>query len=732
MGTTGDDMDPAQSGRRANELLAQVVERLDKIVDSSRAPTHEASLVQAKGAAEPATMVSAFAMNQPFVSQAQGPPPGTPESGVPGGYGSEPASMRSGQEQNDQLRKPFSRQGQHASQSVPGMTEGEVAGIEEESYSVPQYGKYQLDAYLRMARKHAVKKAGEEPPGESGEPGKWASRAERLTPAIEKTQEAVAAYQGVKSYVKPALDIGFGTSGLGASLGYSPQAGGTLGASHILGIPNPIAAFSSPAGRQGMGTLVNAAEASIGGTGIGMGEAKDLREGLASRGWSNERQGGLLGSTIGGNQENIALALEPAVKKGLDPTVAAEFGESLKLGTGNLKELKEVVDELGKTAITTNQTLTKTAEGIQQYGAKAVEHGSTMIQGMKTANTIGQETGMNPTIIQGINESNFGKVQALSKKVMPWEIQGMSAPASSLNAYETLQKVEGFVPAQKATWHENTAGEQEEVESAEAKKYARIHQLDPAFNAEYAKRLHEIGPRLKYEQTARTQAKKIEEHISQTHMANIDKDPASGKLKGEVAGIETAEKAKKAAEAQFEKEGGAFHGNQKALDKATGDLAKRKEQLRVTEKSLQAAREFTQGQSGNLVAELHKHEGIFEQAKYGGVDKNTLAKIEKQDSKTQPDAIVKALEKVNKVNAEKEAGENAKVELGPTAAKFFKMKWPDQYKKAANEGQASTTSKAAQPTSSTEASISASVNKEVAANVSQQTGRPAPAYYSQP
>ena len=177
-----------------------------------------------------------------------------------------------------------------------------------------------------MARKYAVKKAGEAET-EPGESNKWASVAEKASTGVEKIPEAIAAYQAGKSYIKPMLDIGFGASSMGTSLGYSPQAGGTLGASHILGIPNPIAAFSSPAGRQGLGTMVNAAEAAIGGTGIGLGEANQLRQTLAQQGWSNQRSGGLLGATVGGQQENLAQALEPLVKMGFNsPTSIEQLG----------------------------------------------------------------------------------------------------------------------------------------------------------------------------------------------------------------------------------------------------------------------------------------------------------------------------------------------------------------------------------------------------------------------
>ena len=80
-----------------------------------------------------------------------------------------------------------------------------------------------------------------------------------------------------KKILQPLLDIGFAASHAGASLGYSPQGeglgGGFGGASHYLGIPNPLSILTSPGGRQGLGTQINAAEAVIGGSGIGFSEA---------------------------------------------------------------------------------------------------------------------------------------------------------------------------------------------------------------------------------------------------------------------------------------------------------------------------------------------------------------------------------------------------------------------------------------------------------------------------
>jgi hypothetical protein len=535
-----------------------------------------------------------------------------------------------------------------------------------------------------------------------------------------------------KTYTKPVVDIGFGASNLGASLGYSPQAGGTLGASHILGIPNPIAAFTSPAGKQGMGTAVNAAEASFGGTGIGFGEANSLREALAGQGWSNEREGGLLGSAIGGSQENIALALEPAMKKGIkNPEVLSEFGSALKLGNRNLSELKDTVDELGKTAITTNQNIEKAAAGMQEYAAKAVEGGSTMMHGMQSYNTIGQQTGMNPTAIQGINESNFGKVQALSKGILPWQVQGMSSNQSTLNAYETLKKVESYVPKQAATFRTNSAGEKEEVESSEAKRLAWIHQLDPNVTAEQAKRLKEIGPKLEHIQIAEHQSSTINQHRYQSEETNERQSPqgqaafhamaASKGKQDHIAALEAEAK-------KLKKEGWGPKAEQ-----IEDEIKEEKNSLKNTlERAQQLARsegKLKPGQKVALETELHKHGGLFEQAKGAGVSDDALKKIEKDPRWKQATDIKNALANINKVKVEEEKQGNAKIELGPAAARFFKIKFSDVSKEESNAGGSSTTSKAAQPKPGTESALVASANKSTAANVRQETGREAPAYY---
>ena len=314
-----------------------------------------------------------------------------------------------------------------------------------------------------------------------------------------------------KKIGSPLADIGFGAASTGTSLGYSPQGPGLLGASNILGIPNPFAALSSPAGQQGLSTVFNSAEAAFGGTGIGFGEANALRQALAQQGWSNQRAGGLFGSN-GGEQETLATAFEPLVKKGFrNPEMLSEFVSSLKLGTGTIGELTEGIEKLATTAKLTNQSLEVEMQRAQEYMAKVIEGGGTGVQGLRSFGEIGSITGMNPLLVQGVNEGQFGQIQALGKGILPWEVQSLSGSESALNAYEAYKKVAGYVPPQTASKGRinKVTGKEEPGESAAQKRAAWIHKLEPSITAEMAERFATIGPKLEAVAGGLTQGRDI-------------------------------------------------------------------------------------------------------------------------------------------------------------------------------------------------------------------------------
>jgi hypothetical protein len=740
---TGDDLDPVRMQRVASEKLQQALESLDRHVEALAAPTMELALAQKKLAAdnglealEPSDTI------RKFISQAG--PGGRIGTSEPGRLGPDASLAGEPRTQWDESTGgPALRPGTSLSTStgpgrgpspIAGKTNVEAQRLEEEQIRIPQFGDWQLDTVLKLASqvsgKFAIKKYGQYAEGEQEagrspmDAGQWLAgqgsmAAGQISGKFASLSEAAVPLNILhQRALRPLMDIGFGASNAGASLGYSPQGeglgGGLLGASHYFGIPNPIAAFTSPAGKQGLGTITNAAEAAIGGTGIGIGEANSLRQALGQQGWSNQRSGGMLGLTVGGEQENLALAMEPLMKKGFkNPEVLAEFTSALKLGSGNIGELTQGIEQLAETAKMTHQTLEAEAVKAQEFMAKSVSGGSTMIHGLTAYGEIAKSTKMNPLLVQGINEGQFGQVQALSKGIMPWEIQGMSGNAAALNAWETVKKVSGYVPKQSDTRNLNkVTGKWEVTETAAEKEGGYIHMLEPSITAEQAKRLKEIGPKLEAVQGGMGEASTIQKHRYEMENWNKYHSTQGAKAHRAIA---------------------IGHGKEAHIAKLEGEAKKQEsegypamaEQIRDTiheerdslKKALQSAGDtaaksgaLNQHQRGLIEKELGGSKGLYATASAAGLKPEELSKIKKDDLWKQSGDISKALENLNKVSIEKQNEENAKIELAGPAKAFFKLKFPSANANAEqNAGGTSTASKAAQPNSAGEIPLNASM-----------------------
>jgi hypothetical protein len=750
---TADDIDPAQASRRANDQLRVAISQLDEHIQALTAPTMELALSQRKRVAETGLEeLEPSALMRKFISQAgPGATIGTSEPGQlnPDASVSD-AAMKEGWE------RFFSGKG--GSPGAPGMPPGMAPGagsaiagktnveaerIAAQGFTIPQFGDWQLDSLLRMAahtsgqmamHKYKSQAEGEfEETGSAMSPEEWqksqgrfasSNLAQKFETGASRVAEASLIH---KKILSPLLDIGFGASNAGASLGYSPQGeglgGGFLGASHYFGIPNPLAAITSPAGRQGLGTVVNAAEAAIGGSGISLGEANSLRSALGSQGWSNQRSGGMLGLTTGGEQETLALALEPLMKKGFkNPEVLAEFTSSLKLGTGNIGELTQGIEQLAETAKMTHQTLEAEAVKAQEFMAKTVQGGSTMIHGLNAYGEIAKVTKMNPLLVQGINEGQFGQIQALQKGIMPWEVQGMSGNAASLNAWETVKKVAGYVPKQSDTRNYNkVTGKWEVTESAAEKEGAYIHMLEPSITAEQAKRLKEIGPKLEAVQGGFGEANAVQQHRYAMEQANEkSKDGASLlKARNEWSASQTRVNELKDKMSKMPS-GDLFSSQESKYGDVRGELEEEEERLRqrhstYTNAMAQASKagKLSGSQQGLLRSELEGPKGLYATASAAGISPEELAKIKKEGVTHQAGDIYKALEKLNKVSIEKQNEENAKIELSGPAKAFFKLKFPAAAAKSeANEGGVALSSKAASPNSAGETASEQSVMRQ--------------------
>lgn len=744
---TFDDIDPAQASRRANDQLRIAITQLDEHIQALTAPTMELAVSQRRRMAETGLEeLEPSALIKKFVSQAgPGAQIGSNEPGKPNPDASvSDASIKEGWErffsgQRGQPGKPGMPPGliPEGGSAIAGKTNVEAERIAAQGFQIPQFGDWQLDSLLRVAAHaaggRAMKRYKSQAESEFEQtetalsPEEWqktqgrfasSNLAQKFESGATRVAEASLIH---KKILSPLLDIGFGASNAGASLGFSPQNEGlgVFGASHLFGIPNPIAAFTSPAAKQGLGSVVNAAEAAIGGTGIGLGEANNLRQALAQQGWSNQRAGGMLGFTVGGEQETLALALEPLMKRGFkNPEVLSEFTSALKLGTGNIGELTKGIENLAETAKATHQTLEAEAVKAQEFMAKAVEGGSTMIHGLTAYGEIAKATKMNPLLVQGINEGQFGQIQALSKGILPWEIQSMSGNAAALNAWETVRKVAGYVPKQTDTRNFNKiTGKWEVTESAAEKETAYIHMLEPSITAEQAKRLKEIGPRLEAitgglgqgRTIHAAQFKREEEAIGMGNAKRVMQ--AHTQYSHENAYVEQLERELKG------------HPNEERKEELEEKIERAKENRNEKHNELQSALEKAKRSEtlkGNAWWETKKElegpHGLYHTAELAAKGNRSaeteLTKIKKEALKNQTGSIMNLLEGLNKVNVEKEKEENAKIELSGPAKAFFKLKFPGASAQAEqNEGGPSTASKAAQPNAAGETASEQSLMK---------------------
>jgi len=728
---TADDLDPAQASRRASEGLQRAIESLDRHTEALAAPTMELALAQKQRASDIGLEeLEPSALERRFISMAgPGAKIGTSEPGKLNPDASIPVGRPTWDENGlDQQSRNGARGiipsgvSPNASSPIVGMNWEQAANMENEPIRIPITGDWRADAMLKLASqaagKMAIKKNQNRYASQAGE-----ETSEGKTPiSMAKFQEeqgvapmgqlsgilnkgaSVATYTSAlhQKILSPLADIGFGSTTMGASLGYNPQ-GGSLGPTTWHGIPNPLAAFGSEAGRQGLGTVVNAAEAAIGGSGIGIGEANSLRQSLAAQGWSNQRSGGAFGFTEGGNQENLALALEPLVKRGFNsPTSMEQLGEAtnaLKLGQANPEELKKVLEQLPEAAKILHKTLEEVTAGMEEFAAKSVEGGSSIIHGMKTYGEVSQITGMNPTIIQGINNSPFGKAQAISEGVKPWEIESMSGPMKSLSALKTLEKMEGYAGNQPGTKKTNKYGEVEEITPEQA-KYSYIHMMGGP-TEEQSKRLHEIGPKLEAVASGMHKAQIIGANVVGYQHGNQERSRAGQESWHDQNEMKREESWVKELEAKVKSEG--LGGANLASTEINLETAKNnvKAKRAAIENSLSKAHKdigLTGAEQKAIGNELQGPNGLYKRAEEAGAGNSEfakeLAKIKKDTLAQQPGEITKALEKVNQVNLEKENEQNAKVELTGEAKKWFKLQFPNAKspKEEGNAGGKSTSS----------------------------------------
>ena len=195
-------------------------------------------------------------------------------------------------------------------------------------------------------------------------------------------------------------------------------------------------------------------------------------------------------------QENLAKAMEPLVKMGFqNPQQLAGFSNALKLGTGTIGELTKGIETLAETAKVTHHTLEEEAAKAQEFMAKAVEGGTTMMHGLQTYGGIAKMTGLDPLLTQKANEGTFGTVAAAQKGVLPWQVASMGPGQAATNALQAVKLLSSAAGTSTAVKTKNEYGETREI-SAEAAHLAMMHQIEPDMTTEYMKRMLELGKRL--------------------------------------------------------------------------------------------------------------------------------------------------------------------------------------------------------------------------------------------
>jgi hypothetical protein len=314
------------------------------------------------------------------------------------------------------------------------MSQEETEKMEREGFWIPQFGEWQLDTKLRMARDWAGLAALRHPESTAGKLLGGASELANYGYAqAAKIQVAKNTFQKLQAY-------GTGAMTQGAELGYSPQGG--IGPSNIAGFRNPLAYLTSPAGRQGLGMNLDAWTMARLGTGMSLTQSKEIYNSLAGMGFSNQ-EGGFLGLTTGGDLNNIATRfMAPLVRQGVKPEVAAQFTESLKTGQVSISELTNSLQGLTDVAKETRQTVTQTAAGIQEYAQAAVGLGATPTQGYRGGLSFSTVTGL-PAQVGAQSLSNpILQAKAMARYgVLPENMGLLPGSAVSTNITKTMEEL---------------------------------------------------------------------------------------------------------------------------------------------------------------------------------------------------------------------------------------------------------------------------------------------------
>jgi hypothetical protein len=239
--------------------------------------------------------------------------------------------------------------------------------------------------------------------------------------------------------------------------------------------------------------------------------------------------------------------------------------------------------------------------------------------------------------------------------------------------------------------------------------------LDPSITKEQAEHLAKIGPKLEAQTSALYKAKEIGKNVVGMQEEN-QKESGAAQASAPMIASYAHEKGEREKLEHELKNNNLGIEEQYALE---GKLEHSRERQSKANELIGKAKKLTglgSNQQATVRKELEGPKGLYKRAEEAGIneqDPGELAKIEKSKLAQQPGDLAAAIEKLNKVNVEKENEENAKIELTGEAKKWFKLKFPNAKspKEKSNAGGKSTSSGATNATGAGESAGSAAANK---------------------
>lgn len=368
------------------------------------------------------------------------------------------------------------------------MSPSTMEEIEHAEFKIPQFGEWQLDTKLEMARDWAGKLAAKQ--GRYGPEGQYEGNitgqiANQFSKVANFGYEHAAQIEVARRIARAGIDRAQGYSMAGGSLGFNPENG--YGPQAILGFRNPLAYLTSEAGREGLGMKWDEFKMRMG-MGLTGGQASEVYNSLAAMGFSNN-QHGMMGLIDGGDLQNVASKLVwPLVREGMSPQTAAEFANTLRNGNVSMDELRKTVKGLGDDARSSRETLDQYAQSLQSFaeGAEGVTKGQALQIGKSFTNI----TGMDPRFLQQMQQSPIFQGLAMGQLgVLPSAVQQLNAGSQmhlTMQAMNMAMRATGGLATNK---YETINGKRVLVASGEEAQMAQAAQL-LGIPFEEFKRLH--------------------------------------------------------------------------------------------------------------------------------------------------------------------------------------------------------------------------------------------------